>query len=96
MNEIFDRLKGAAKRAAGTVSAGISVAAEEQKIRECYFSLGKLCYEAAKAGLDASGADFDALYSRIDAAKERIRTLKEQEEISAEPYAEETDFVDAE
>ena len=94
MNDFFDRLGAAAKRAAGSVSTEINVAAEEQKIKECYVSLGKLCYNAAKSGLDASGAEFDELYSRIDASNERIRQLRDQNQVTAEPYAEDADFVD--
>ena len=48
MNEFFDKLGNAARRAAGTVAGEVSMAAEKQKLSDAYRALGKLCYEAMK------------------------------------------------
>ena len=95
MNDFFDKLGAAVKQAANSVSTQVSVAAEEQKLRECYQALGKLCYKCSKTGLDASGAEFDELYSRIDAGLKRIKQLQEQANVDPAPYADAEDFVDA-
>ena len=48
MNDFFDRLGNAARRAAGTVAGVVSIAAEKQKLSDAYRSLGKQRYEAIK------------------------------------------------
>ena len=39
MEKLLNNLGAAAKRAAGAVSTGVQVAADEQKIKECYQAL---------------------------------------------------------
>ena len=100
MHDFFDKLGAAAKRAASTVASEVNVAAEEQKIRECYQALGKLYYQAVKEGMEPSG-DAAGYCSRIDASLRRIADLKNSHDVSgsaqSEPvYAETNDFVDAE
>lgn len=95
MNEFFDQLGAAAKRAGNKVSIGVNVAAEEQKLREVYQSLGKLCYQAKRAGKAIEGEDFEALYAKADAILKRIDELKEQKDVAG-CYAEEEDFVTVE
>ena len=76
------------------------MAAEKQKLSDCYKDLGKLCYQALKRG---EKPDFAEEVAKIDAALKRIGELQErrnvtdvdvpEEEPKAEPTAEEPDFV---
>ncbi len=100
MHDFFDKLGAAAKRAAGNVANEVNVAAEKQKLSDCYKDLGKLCYQALKKG---ETPDFSAEVAKIDAALKRIEELKARrdvtgvdvpaEEPKAEPTAAEPDFV---
>ena len=105
MHEFFDKLGAAAKRAAGNVANEVNVAAEKQKLSDCYKDLGKLCYQALKKG---EKPDFADEVAKIDAALKRIEVLRErrnvtnvdvpaeepkEEEPNPEPTAEEPDFV---
>ena len=93
MNEFLSKLGAAAKRAADTVSTEVSVAAEEQKIREAYQALGKLCYQANKEGKALGGEEFDAQYAKVDAAMARIKELKDRKNVTADVVADDEDFV---
>ncbi len=100
MHEFFDKLGAAARRAAGNVANEVNVAAEKQKLSDCYKDLGKLCYQALKRG---EKPDFADEVAKIDATLKRIGELQERrnvtdvdvpaEEHKAEPTAEEPDFV---
>ena len=102
MNDFFDRLGNAARRAAGTVAGEVSIAAEKQKLSDAYRALGKLCYEAIKQ--DASLV-CDEQIARIDAILARIEDLKLRRDVEpnvtstadetvTDPItADETDFV---
>ena len=101
MNELFDKLGAVARRAADSVTAEVTVAAQEQKIRDCYRALGKLCYKAHKEGAALAGAEFDELYSRIDECLRHIEMVRDSRKVTVEPTpekpadvtADETDFV---
>ena len=93
MSDFFDRLAAAAKRAADSVNTEVSVAAEEQKIKEAYQALGKLYYNASKAGAELSGADFANQCRRIEASMLRIKELKDRKDVTS-TYADDEDFVD--
>lgn len=93
MNDFFDKLGAAARRAADSVSTEVSVAAEEQKIKESYQALGKLYYNASRSGSELTGLDFADHCRRIDASMRRIRELKDKKNVTGS-YAEEQDFVD--
>ena len=92
MNELFDKLGAAAKRAANAVSTEVSVAAEEQKIREAYQALGKLYYKAKRTGGETDGLDFADQCRKIEAAMKRINELKRSKNVT-DLYADEEDFV---
>ena len=94
MSDFFDRLGAAAKRAADSVNTGVSVAAEEQKIKEAYQALGKLYYGAIRSGNEPAGAYFADQCRRVDASMQRIRELKDRKNVTGN-YASEEDFVDA-
>ena len=105
MHEFFDKLGAAAKRAAGNVANEVSVAAEKQKLSDCYKDLGKRCYQAVKNG---ESLDFAAEIAKIDEALARIEALKDRRDVTnvapqpepeveaeekSEPTADEPDFV---
>ena len=92
MNEFFDKLGAAARRAADTVTTEVNVAAQEQKIKEAYQALGKLYYQAVSNGTEKGGAEFDELCGRIEASLKRIKELKANKSVT-ETYAQEEDFV---
>lgn len=94
MNEFFDRLGAAAKRAASSVATDVSVAAEEQKIRESYQALGKLYFQASRRGEELNGAAFDEHCAKIEASLKRIAELKERRDVTG--GCEAGDIVDAE
>ena len=93
MSDFFDRLAAAAKRAADSVSTEVSVAAEEQRIKEAYQALGKLYYNAARSGAELNGPDFADHCRRIDASLRRIKELKDRKDVTS-TYADDEDFVD--
>lgn len=105
MTDFLDKLGAAARRAADTVSTEVSIAAQEQRIRESYQALGKLCYQAAREGKELGGAEFAEYYAKIDGCMERIAELRASKNVTVEPAAqapaetpsdvtaEETDFV---
>ena len=102
MNDFFDRLGNAARRAAGTVAGEVSIAAEKQKLSDAYRALGKLCYEAIKqdASLvcDEQIARIDAILARLEELKSRRNvepnvTPTADETVTDPITADETDFV---
>lgn len=93
MSDFFDKLGAAAKRAAGTVSTEVSVAAEEQKIREQYQALGKLYYQAIGMGKAPAGEQFSACCDRIRTSFQRINDLKSANDVTGSTVTED-DFVD--
>lgn len=96
MNEFFDKLGAAAKRAADSVGTEVNVAAEEQKIRSAYQALGKLYYKATQENKDLTGAEFAEQCAKVDAALKRIRELRDHKDVTGETYADEEDFVTVE
>lgn len=95
MNDFFDKLGAAAKRAANTVSTEVSVAAEEQKVREAYQALGKLYFQAKRTGKELTGEQFDEQCAKVEASLKRINELKNNKDVTG-VYAEEEDFVTVE
>ena len=92
MNELFDKLGAAAKRAANAVTTEVSVAAEEQKIREAYQALGKLYFKAKRTGGELDGIDFADQCRKVEASIKRINELKRSKNVT-DLYADEEDFV---
>ena len=92
MNELFDKLGAAAKRAANAVTTEVSVAAEEQKIREAYQALGKLYFKAKRTGGELDGIDFADQCRKVEASIRRINELKRSKNVT-DLYADEEDFV---
>ena len=92
MSDFFDKLSAAAKRAANTVSTEVSVAAEEQKIREAYQALGKLYFKAKRTGGETEGLEFADQCRKVEASIKRINELKRAKNVT-DLYADEEDFV---
>ena len=92
MNELFDKLGAAAKRAANAVTTEVSVAAEEQKIREAYQALGKLYFKAKRTGGELDGIEFADQCRKVEASIKRINELKRAKNVT-DLYADEEDFV---
>ena len=104
MNDFFDKLGAAAKRAAGTVVNEVSVAAEKQKLSDAYRDLGKRYYQALKRG---ESADLTQEIAQIDEILRRIENLMDRRDVTnvgaepqsageapdAGPAADEPDFV---
>ena len=104
MNDFFDKLGAAAKRAAGTVVNEVSVAAEKQKLSDAYRDLGKRYYQALKRG---ESADLTQEITQIDEILRRIENLMDRRDVTnvgaepqsaeeapvAGPAADEPDFV---
>ena len=104
MHDFFDKLGAAAKRAAGNVANEVSLAAEKQKLSDCYKDLGKRYYQAVKNGetphLTAEIAKVDEALARIDALKDRrdVTNVRPEPEVTVEPAnetptADEPDFI---
>jgi hypothetical protein len=92
MNELFDKLGAAAKRAANAVSTEVNVVAEEQKIREAYQALGKLYFKAKRTGGELDGIEFADQCRKVEASIKRINELKRAKNVT-DLYADEEDFV---
>ena len=85
MNDFFDKLGAAAKRAAGTVVNEVSVAAEKQRLSDAYRDLGKRYYQALKRG---ECADLTQEIAQIDEILRRIENLMDRRDVTnvgAEP-----------
>ncbi len=92
MDDFFNKLGSAAKRAANAVSIEVNVAAQEQHLREHYQTLGKLYFQARQNGKVPEGPEFSEQCRNIEATLKRIAELKRANHVS-EPYADEEDFV---
>ena len=90
MNDFFDKLGAAARRAAGNVANEVSVAAEKQKLSDLYRNLGKLYYQAVKSG---EAAELSTEIAKIDEALKRLEELKDRRNVEPDVTAEESDFV---
>lgn len=82
MGEFFDDLGKAVRRVANNVSAEVSVAAQEQRVREAYQALGRLYYEAVQAGNAFQGEEFDAQVSKIRALLANIHETRRSQNVA--------------
>lgn len=92
MADIFDKLFAAGKQAASSVATGVNVAAQEQKIREAYQTLGKLYFQAKRRGEAPEGLEFADQCREIEARLKRIEEMKNRQNVT--DYADRDDFVD--
>ena len=82
MSNFFDDLGKAVTRAANSVGTEISVAAQEQRLREAYQALGRSCYEAARSGKAVQGEAFDAQLKKIDTLIESIHETRRRQNVA--------------
>ncbi len=92
MASFFDNLGAAARHVAGKVDTAVSVAAQEQRVRERYQALGKRYYQAVKAGSAGDEGAFADDIRQIDADLARLRELRERDNVAGQ--ATDEDFVD--
>ena len=95
MDDLLNKLGAAAKRAAGSVATEVSVAADEQKIKDLYQSRGKLYYQTSRRGGDLNSAEFADYMRRIDAVRKHINELRNRSNVT-DVYVSQDDFVDVE
>ena len=77
MGDFFSDLGNAARRMVSGVSAEVSVAALEQKVKDSQRILGQLYYKAISQGQAPEGPEFDAQVANIRRLQYEIR-LKRQ------------------
>lgn len=87
MSDFFDDLSKAFRKAADSVTAEVSVAAQEQRLKEAYQALGRLYYEAVQAGKEPQGEDFDAQMSRIRALIANIHETRRSQNVTDSDFA---------
>ena len=91
MNDFLDKLGAAVQRTAQKVETEVSIAAQEQKVKEYYQALGKLYYQRSQVGPYFEGEEFDELVAKIKDGLHRIDILRQNQKVHPE-----TDFVDVE
>lgn len=82
MSDFFDDLGKAVRRAANNVSRSVSVAAQEQRLREAYQALGRMHYEAVQSGAAAQGPEFDSQMERISDLIAAIRETRRSQKVT--------------
>lgn len=82
MSNFFDNLGKAVSRAADSVSTEFNVAAQEQRLKEAYQVLGRMHYEALRAGMVAAGPEFDAQMAKISDLIAAIRQLRQAQKVA--------------
>lgn len=81
-SDLLGTLGAAAKRTAGAVGTGVSIAAQEQKLREAYEAIGKLYFQHVRDGKPLTGEAFDTQIDRAYAALERINELRLKRDVT--------------
>lgn len=81
MNEFVDDVTLAVKRAVTNVSTGISVAAQQQRVKETYEAIGKLYCQTVGEGKEPTGEQFDAQVRHVNELLEQIRVAKENRSV---------------
>lgn len=81
MSDFFDKLGAAARRAADNINTDLTIAAQEQKVKEAYQALGKLYYQHVSTGLVAEGDAFNQKMKAAEEALARIAQLKEHRDV---------------
>ena len=81
MSDFLDDLTMAVKRAANTVGTGISVAAQQQRLKETYEAIGRLYCQAVGEGKEPTGEAFDAMVRKAAQLREQIEKLKENQQV---------------
>jgi len=87
MSDFFDDLSKALRKAADNVTAEFSVAAQEQRLKEAYQELGRMHFEAVRAGNAPQGEAFDAQLAKIRALINNINQTRRNQNVT------DSDFV---
>jgi hypothetical protein len=87
MSDFFDDLGKALRRAADSVTTEVSVAAQEQRLKEAYHALGRLHYEAVQTGKTPQGEDFDAQMAKIRAMIANIHETRRSQTVTDSDFA---------
>ena len=87
MSDFFDDLGKAFRRVADNVTTEGSVAAQEQRLREAYQALGRMHYEAIRAGKEPWGEEFDAQTAKIRSLLANIHEARRNKNVSDEDFA---------
>lgn len=84
MSDFFDDLGNAFRRVANSVSTEVSVAAQEQKVKDAYHTLGRMYYQAVQQGKSVTGAEFDAQTAKIRELMDSIKEARRNQNVSGE------------
>ena len=84
MSEFFSDLGKAVQRVTGNIGAEISVAAQEQRIKDAYQELGRLYFESVQAGQTPDEAALSAQVDRICQLKQQIEEIRSKQDVAAE------------
>ena len=89
LNDFLNKVGAAVQRTADKVNTEVTIAAQEQKVKEYYQALGKLYYQRSQVGPYYEGEEFEQLVKKIREGLDRIAVLRGNQTV----YPEE-DFVD--
>ena len=81
IDDFFDNVAAAAMRAASSVATDVSIAAQEQKIRDAYRTIGKLYHQAVEAGTAPQGPEFDSQMALIRSCLDEIARLRNADRV---------------
>ena len=84
MSEFFQDLGDALRRVASNVGTEVSVAAQEQKLKDAYQTLGRMHYDAIRQGLTPAGEVFDTQMAKIRELIESIEQARRNQNVTAE------------
>ena len=86
MSDFFSDLEHAVRRMASSVSSEVSLAAQEQKVKEAFQTLGRMYYKAVQQGRTPEGADFDAQTAKIRAMLANINETRRNQNVSGDEF----------
>lgn len=87
MSDFFSDLEHAVRRVASNVSTEVSVAAQEQKVKEAFQTLGRMHYNAVQQGVAPEGAEFEAQVAKIRTMLANINETRHNQNVTGEDFA---------
>ena len=81
MSEFLNDLGKALHWAADTVATEVSVAAQEQRVKDTYEAIGRLYCQAVSEGQEPTGEAFDQQVKRVNILREKIRKTRESQKV---------------
>lgn len=82
MSEFVDNLTNAVRRVASNVTTGVSVAAQEQKVKDAYQTIGRLYYQAVQEGREPVGDEFAAQLNKIRELLASINEIRRNQQVT--------------